>query len=79
MRENVMNQDQAKGKFTQIKGKLKETWGRLTDDDIALYEGKRDQFLGRLQEKYGFVKDEAEVQLKELEDSYSYMGRDRAA
>lgn len=74
-----MNQDQAKGKFTQIKGKLKETWGRLTDDDIALYEGKRDQFLGRLQEKYGFVKDEAEVQLKELEDSYSYMGRDRAA
>ena len=34
--------------FNQMKGKLKETWGRLTDDDIALYEGKRDQFLGRI-------------------------------
>ena len=75
-----MNTDQAKGKYEQIKGKLKETWGRLTDDDIALYEGKRDQFLGRLQERYGFIKDEAEVQLKELEDSYdSEASRNKAA
>ena len=47
-----MNQDQMKGKGTQLKGKLKETWGRLTDDDLALFDGQRDQFLGKLQEKY---------------------------
>lgn len=63
-----MNVDRAKGKFEQLKGKLKTTWGRLTDDEIALYNGKREQFLGKLQEKYGLMKDDAESQLKKLED-----------
>ena len=62
-----MNQDQAKGKFDQLKGKIKETWGRLTDDEIALYNGKRDQFLGKVQEKYGIMEAEAEKQLKKME------------
>jgi uncharacterized protein YjbJ (UPF0337 family) len=52
-----------------MKGKLKESWGRLTDDDVALYNGKRDQFLGRLQEKYGLMKEEAEDRVKQLEAS----------
>jgi len=64
-----MNQDQAKGKFDQIKGKIKQTWGRLTDDEIALANGKRDQFFGKLQEKYGLMREEAEEQLKKLEDA----------
>jgi uncharacterized protein YjbJ (UPF0337 family) len=65
--EDVMNQDQTKGKFQQLKGKLKETWGRLTDDDISLYEGQRDQFFGKLQAKYGLMREEAETRIREME------------
>jgi uncharacterized protein YjbJ (UPF0337 family) len=64
-----MNTEQTHGQFTQLKGKLKETWGRLTDDDIALYEGQREQFFGKLEEKYGVAKKEAENRIKELEKS----------
>ena len=73
-----MNEDQVKGKFDQIKGKLKETWGRLSDDDFALYNGKREQFIGKLTEKYGIAKEEAETKLKELEETSAY-NRDKAA
>jgi uncharacterized protein YjbJ (UPF0337 family) len=69
-----MNKEQAEGKYEQIKGKLKETWGRLTDDDIALYQGRRDQFLGKVEEKYGLVKEEAESRLKEMERKWDRMG-----
>jgi len=65
--EDVMNQDQVKGKSTQLKGKLKETWGRLTDDEVSLYEGQRDQFFGKLQEKYGLMREEAEDRIREME------------
>ena len=65
----MMNKDQAQGQFEQIKGKLKEAWGKLTDDDIALYNGKRQQFLGKVQEKYGTVEAEADKQLRKLEDA----------
>jgi uncharacterized protein YjbJ (UPF0337 family) len=65
--EEAMNQDQAKGKFQQLKGKLKETWGRLNDDEIALYEGQRDKFFGKLQEKYGLMREEAEKRIIEME------------
>jgi len=68
-----MNQDQMSGKFDQLKGKLKATWGKLTDDEIALYSGKRDQFFGRLQEKYGLAKEDAEKQIKQFERSLGDM------
>jgi uncharacterized protein YjbJ (UPF0337 family) len=74
-----MNQDQAKGKFEQLKGKLKETWGRLSDDDIALYNGKREQFLGKVRETYGTAQAEAENQLKKLEDAHDKTMSSRAA
>lgn len=64
-----MNQDQVKGKFDQLSGKIKETWGRLSDDDVALYSGKRDQFFGKLQETYGIAKEDAQKRLAELEKS----------
>ncbi len=64
-----MNQEQAKGKFDQVKGKIKETWGKLTDDDIALYNGKQDQFFGKLKESYGIAKEDAQKRLKEMEDA----------
>jgi uncharacterized protein YjbJ (UPF0337 family) len=54
-----MNWDQIEGKWEQLKGQLKETWGKLTDNDIAIINGKKDQLVGRLQEKYGYNEAEA--------------------
>ncbi|MDR3449561.1 MAG: CsbD family protein [Alphaproteobacteria bacterium] len=65
-----MNTDQIKGQAKQLSGKLKETWGKLTDDDLALYEGQRDQFLGRVQQQYGIAKEDAEKKLRMIEESY---------
>ena len=62
-----MNWDQVSGNWKQVKGKAKEKWAKLTDDDLTLAEGKRDQLLGRIQERYGIAKDEAEKQMKEWE------------
>lgn len=63
----MVNQEQVSGKFDQLKGKIKETWGRLSDDDIALYNGKQDQFFGKLKEAYGVAREEAEEQIKQFE------------
>lgn len=65
----MTNMDQAEGKFTQLKGKIKETWGKLTDNDIMLYKGQHEQFLGKLKEHYGLAKEDAEKKLKALEDT----------
>ena len=62
-----MNKEQIKGDMTQLTGKLKQAFGKLTDNDIMLYEGKRDQFVGRVVELQGIAKEEAEKQIKELE------------
>ena len=58
-----MNKDQIQGNWTQFKGTVKEQWGKLTDDDLDIIAGKRDQLLGRIQERHGLAKDEAENQL----------------
>jgi len=62
-----MNSDQLKGNWQQLVGKAKEKWGRLTDDDWKVVEGKRDQRIGKVQERYGLAREEAERQLAELE------------
>jgi uncharacterized protein YjbJ (UPF0337 family) len=64
-----MNTAQVKGDWRQLVGKAKEKWGRLTDDDWKIVEGKRDQLVGRIQERYGIAREEAERQLAELERS----------
>ncbi len=64
-----MNHDRVEGKFEQLRGKIKEMWGRLSDDDIALMDGKREQFFGKLQSMYGLNKEEAEKRFKELQKS----------
>lgn len=74
-----MNQDQVKGKFEQLRGKIKETWGRLSDSDIALAEGKRDQFLGKVQETYGLAKEDAQKRFDELQKSCQCSTTDKAA
>ncbi|MER9415866.1 CsbD family protein [Mesorhizobium sp. M0306] len=66
-----MNWDQIKGKSTQFKGKAKEQWGDLTDDDLDRIEGNRDQLLGRIQERYGIAKEEAERQVDNWSRSIS--------
>jgi uncharacterized protein YjbJ (UPF0337 family) len=56
-----------KGSWTQTKGAVKEQWGKLTDDDLDVIAGKRDQLLGRIQERHGIAKDEAERQVETFE------------
>ena len=63
----MMNKDEIGGNWKQFKGKAKEKWGKLTDDDMTVIEGKRDQLVGRIQERYGYAKDEAERELKDWE------------
>jgi uncharacterized protein YjbJ (UPF0337 family) len=62
-----MNQDIFEGNWRQFKGKVKEQWGKLTDDDLDVIAGKRDQLVGRIQERYGVARDEAEKQLQDFE------------
>lgn len=62
-----MNQDRVEGNWLQFKGKVKEQWGKLTDDDFDVIAGKRDQLLGRIQERHGISKDEAERQVADWE------------
>lgn len=61
-----MNWDQVAGDWKQLKGKIKEKWGKLTDDELNTIEGNRDRLAGKLQEKYGIAKEEAEKQLHEF-------------
>ena len=63
-----MNNDTIEGNWKQLKGKVKEQWGKLTDDDFDVIAGKRDQLLGRIQERHGVSKDEAEKQVKTWEE-----------
>jgi uncharacterized protein YjbJ (UPF0337 family) len=58
-----MNWDQIKAEWRQTKGKLRSKWGKLTDDDLEVIGGKKDVLIGRLQERYGWKKDEAEKSL----------------
>lgn len=58
-----MNWDQVSGQWKQYKGKAKEKWGKLTDDEIDVVQGHRDQLVGKIQQKYGIGKEEAERQV----------------
>ncbi|MHB1294683.1 MAG: CsbD family protein [Anaerolineae bacterium] len=55
-----MNKDILKGKWTQFKGQVKQRWGELTDDDLDKIEGRRDELIGRIQERYGYTRERAE-------------------
>jgi uncharacterized protein YjbJ (UPF0337 family) len=62
-KEAVMNWDQIAGNWTQFEGRIKEKWGKLTDHDLTTIAGKRDQLAGKLCERYGYAKEEAEREL----------------
>ncbi len=61
-----MNWDQFEGKWTQFKGRMKERWGQLTDDDLDVINGQRQQLVGVLQERYGIAKEVAEHEIGEF-------------
>ena len=60
-----MNSDIVEGNWKQLKGKVREKWGKFTDSDFEQIAGKRDQLIGRIQERYGITKDEAQKQADE--------------
>jgi uncharacterized protein YjbJ (UPF0337 family) len=70
-KEPNMNSDTLSGNWKQLRGKVKEQWGKLTDDDLEVASGRRDQIVGAIQKRYGLAKDEAERQLKEFEDQHA--------
>ena len=61
-----MNNDRMAGAWHQLKGKVKEQWGKLTDDDLTTLEGNQEQLAGKIQERYGVAKDEAERQVRDF-------------
>jgi uncharacterized protein YjbJ (UPF0337 family) len=63
-----MNWDRIEGNWKNFRGKMKEQWGKLTDDDFDIAAGKRDQLSGRIQDRYGIAKDEADRQITEWAD-----------
>jgi uncharacterized protein YjbJ (UPF0337 family) len=60
-----VNSDQLKGKWKQMKGSVKERWGKLTDDDLDVIDGQRDQLIGKIQERYGIARAAAQKQVDE--------------
>ena len=64
-----MNWDQIEGKWKQMKGSVREKWGKLTDSDFEQIAGNRDKFLGRLQERYGYTREKAEKELDQWTQS----------
>lgn len=66
-----MNRDIFEGNWNTLKGKVKQQWGKLTDDDITMINGRREELLGRIQQRYGATKERAEQMLKEFENSQS--------
>ena len=60
-----MNKETLKGQWKQLKGQVRKQWGKLTDDDLEYIAGSKDQFVGRLQERYGITKEAAQRQADE--------------
>jgi len=58
-----MNWDRIEGNWKEFTGKVQKQWGKLTDDDLAVVQGKRDELAGRLQQRYGYAKDQAEKEI----------------
>ena len=65
-----MNEDTLKGQWTQLKGKVREQWGKLTNDDVDQVRGEAEQLAGRIQERYGVAKDEAHRQVNDWLDKH---------
>jgi uncharacterized protein YjbJ (UPF0337 family) len=67
LKGDLMNEDILKGKWRQIKGEVKSRWGKLTDDDVDRVEGDAEKLIGRVQERYGYQREEAQ---REVDDFF---------
>lgn len=65
-----MNEDIIKGKWKELKGKVKQQWGKFTDDEVTQMKGSYDELAGVLQKKYGYGKDEAKKEIKKFVDEH---------
>jgi uncharacterized protein YjbJ (UPF0337 family) len=72
-----MNEDILKGKWLEIKGRVKEKWGKLTDDDLGEIGGKGEKLLGRLRKKYGYIRDKTELEYKDSVELVEIIGNMR--
>jgi len=70
--ETTMNKDQMSGGWHQMKGKVKEQWGKLTDDDLKQLEGNSEQLAGKIQQRYGIAKEDAERQAREFRSRHNW-------
>ena len=66
-----MNRDWLEGNWKQARGKIQERWGKLTDDDLDVIAGRRDQLIGRIQELYGNTRDEVAREIDEMFEAES--------
>ncbi len=64
-----MNWDTIQGNWKQFQGNVREQWGKLTDDDLEVIAGKRDKLSGKIQERYGVAKEEAERQIEQFHNA----------
>ena len=64
-----MNEDRIKGQWKQLSGKIQAQWGKLTSDDLDVAEGNAEYLVGKVQERYGIARDEAEKQVREFDSS----------
>jgi uncharacterized protein YjbJ (UPF0337 family) len=78
-RTTQMNWDQIEGQWKQFTGSAREKWGKLTDDDIQTLTGKKDQLVGKIQERYGIAKAEAEKQADAWSHAQQHTDREKAA
>ena len=67
-----MNKDIAAGKWEQLKGAVKEQWGRITDDELTEIAGKRDKLHGLLRERYGYSEEKARAEIDRFYDTHVY-------
>lgn len=65
-----MNKDILSGNWKMLAGKVKEQWGKLTDDDLSEINGRQEKLLGRIQEKYGYTKLQAEQQINKFYEKH---------
>ena len=67
-----MNWDQLEGKWKDLKGQVRQKWAKLTDDDFEAIAGKKDRLMGKIQERYGYEKEQADRELNAFLDGLDY-------
>ena len=70
-----MNWDEAQGKWTELRGTVREQWGKLTDDDLEVISGRRDKLVGKLLQRYGSTKESVEAEVKAFERRMAHVAR----